>query len=273
MNFRYAMKNFRLDQVAPLLRCVARELIVPRWQQLKAEDVDLKAPDEWVTVVDREVEQWLTRELKALLPGSMVIGEEQCALTPQLLDSVDQGLVWLLDPIDGTGNFVSGTGPVSLMVALLENGETMASWMLNPLTGVLHHAIKGGGAWQEAQAVAASQIPPPCGQGIIKTRFLPQRLKDHLAQDSKGAVFQAGSNCAGDDYPKVMLGGSDFALYWRVLPWDHAPGALFVSEAGGVVARLDGSAYQPGLQNTGLLVARNQQLWAQARALFPEDCE
>ena len=43
MNFRYAMKNFRLDQVAPLLRCVARELIVPRWQQLKAEDVDLKS--------------------------------------------------------------------------------------------------------------------------------------------------------------------------------------------------------------------------------------
>lgn len=253
-----------------LLRRAAEELIVPRWQQLKTEDVELKAPGEWVTVVDREVEQWLSKELKTLLPDSMVIGEEQCALTPQLLDCVDQGRVWLLDPVDGTGNFVSGTGPVSLMLALLEQGEILASWMLNPLTGVLHHAIKGGGAWVDGHRIGSQQLPLPSGQGIIKTRFLPQPLKEHLAQISTGQVFQPGSNCAGDDCPQIMLGGSDFALYWRVLPWDHAPGALFVTEAGGTVARLDGSVYRPGQQRMGLLVARNQQLWERVRALFPK---
>lgn len=263
------MTQLPLEQVAPLLRRAAKELILPRWRQLQAGDAQQKSPGEWVTVVDQEVEAQLTIALQALLPGSTVVGEEQCAATPELMERIDEGLVWLLDPVDGTGNFIAGTGPISVMLALLENGETLASWMLEPLSGVMHHAIKGGGAWRDGQRVFADETRPLRGQGIVKTRFLPEDFKQHLARTAPGQAFQAGSNCAGDDYPQVVLADSEFALYWRVLPWDHAPGALFVREAGGVVARLDGSAYRPGEQKPGLLVARSQAAWDKARAYFP----
>lgn len=263
------MTRYPLESVAPLLQRAAKELVLPRWRQLKAGDAQQKSPGEWVTVVDQEVEAQLSAGLQALLPDSTVVGEEQCALTPQLLERIDEGRVWLIDPIDGTGNFIAGCGPVSVMVALLEHGETLASWMLDPLTGVMHQAIKGGGAWRDGQRLVALPSAAPAGQGIVKTRFLPEDIKHHLAQSAAGVAFQSGSNCAGDDYPRVMLADSEFALYWRVLPWDHAPGALFASEAGGVVARLDGSAYRPGEQQPGLLVARNQAAWDRARAYFP----
>ncbi|MEX8194213.1 inositol monophosphatase family protein [Comamonas guangdongensis] len=260
------MTRFPLVQVAALLHSAAEELIAPRWRRLEADDIQLKAPGEWVTAVDREVEERLSIGLKALLPGSAVVGEEQCALRPQLLGSIGAGLVWLLDPVDGTGNLVAGSGPVSVMLALLEDGETLASWMLNPLTGVMHHAQKGGGAWRGSQRIVARRASPPGGPGIVRTRFLPEEFKKHLAQTA--LEFRAGSNCAGEDYPS-LLADNEFALYWRVLPWDHAPGALFVSEAGGVAAHLDGRAYRAGQQQPGLLVARSQQTWDRARALFP----
>lgn len=274
-NSKFETRSVRADdcphplrKIPALLRTVSETLIVPRWCRLQAEDVELKSAGEWVTTVDREVEEKLSVALQALIPGSFVVGEEQCALTPSLLDRIDTGLVWLLDPLDGTGNFVAGHGPVSVMLALLEDGVTVAGWMLNPLTGEMYHARKGGGAWRNDHRIVAMPPSSPCGRGIVKTRFLPDDVKRHMAQAGASLALQPGSNCAGDDYPNVMLADIEFALYWRVLPWDHAPGALFVTEAGGVVARLDGRAYQPSEQTPGLLVARSQTVWDMARELL-----
>ena len=263
------MNRSTLAQVAPLLREVAQRLIAPRWLRLQAGDASEKTPGEWVTVVDREVEEALSIGLSRLIPASLVVGEEQCAATPQLLDRIDDGIVWLVDPLDGTGNFIAGRTPVSSMVALLDNGVTVAAWMLDPLTGTLHHATRGGGAWRNDQMIVAAQQPDELHRGIVKTRFLPEALKHHIAAAGSALELQPGSNCAGADYPDVVLARSDFALYWRVLPWDHAPGALFAAEAGGFVARLDGREYRPGEQAPGLLVARSRSLWDKARRMMP----
>ena len=75
-------------------------------------------------------------------------------------------------------------------------------------------------------------------RGIVKTRYLPQKLKDTVAgRTVRLKELIPGSDCAGIDYPGVVTGTSEFILYWRTLPWDHAPGALFLCEAGGYVAR------------------------------------
>ncbi|MDR2334540.1 MAG: inositol monophosphatase [Burkholderiaceae bacterium] len=266
------MIELPLKPVDLLIRQTAKEQITPKWGRLEDDEIQLKAPDEWVTALDRNVEKKLTFELSQLIPGSTVVGEEQCATTPRLLDSVDQGTVWLLDPIDGTRNLVEGTGPISVMVALLKDGETLASWMFNPLTDVMYYAIKGAGAWVNAQRVAIDAHAILKGQGIVRTRFLPEAVKAELASTAANLQLQPGSNCAGDDYPSLVLGGNEFALYWRTLPWDHAPGALFVREAGGVVARLDGTPYRPGQKMRGLLVARNPTAWSITRNLLPAIC-
>lgn len=254
-----------LQRVEPILRHAAETLIVPRWRRLRQADATEKSPGEWVTVVDREVEEVVSAGLRQLIPGSVVVGEEQCAAEPQLIERVDDGIAWLVDPLDGTGNFIAGRPPISLMVALLEGGETVAAWMLDPLTGTMHRAERGGGAWRDAERIAVASEPATLRRGIVKTRFLPEALKARIASSAAAVEVQAGSNCAGADYPDIARGDSDFALYWRVLPWDHAPGALFLCEAGGHVARLDGGVYRPGERREGLLAARSRELWEQAR--------
>ena len=74
--------------------------------------------------------------------------------------------------------------------------------------------------------------------------------------------------CAGEQYPRVALGQNDVALFWHALPWDHAPGALWLTEAGGRVARLDGRAYRITDRSTGLLAAATPALWEEARAVL-----
>jgi fructose-1,6-bisphosphatase/inositol monophosphatase family enzyme len=80
------------------------------------------------------------------------------------------------------------------------------------------------------------------------------------------SVVVGEERCAAE--PRWIDRASDFALYWRTLPWDHAPGTLFLTEAGGHAARLNGSAYRPGERRDGLLAARSRCLWDQAQALF-----
>ena len=74
--------------------------------------------------------------------------------------------------------------------------------------------------------------------------------------------------CAGEQYPKIVLGEHDLALYERTLPWDHVPGALFLEEAGGKVARSDGRAYVFHDGSTSLLVAANERIWDEAAGIL-----
>ena len=96
----------------------------------------------------------------------------------------------------------------------------------------------------------------------VLTRFLPQTLALSVRENSRRfSAILPGARCAGVDYPRVATGEQDFVLFWRLLPWDHAPGTLFLEETGGCVARFDGSPYRPADQSPGLLAARNREIW------------
>jgi fructose-1,6-bisphosphatase/inositol monophosphatase family enzyme len=118
----------------------------------------------------------------------------------------------------------------------------------------------GGGAWVDGRRVRANPSPPDPGEwhGIISRAFLPE-AKEGLVDALSAAVARVHTTarCAGYEYPLVATGKRDFALYWRVLVWDHAPGALLLSEAGGFVTHLDGQRYDPLAQRSGLFVAHD----------------
>jgi fructose-1,6-bisphosphatase/inositol monophosphatase family enzyme len=259
------------DEVTNALQELAVSAVMPRFRNLKSADVEEKAQGEIVTIVDREVELALTPRLAQLLPGSRVIGEEACATHPALLDSVDDGLVWLVDPIDGTANFAAGRDDFAIMVALLRNGEALASWIYAPAHNSLAVAMAGAGATINGTLVRTlngsdmSALP-----AVVKTRFLPQHFKQALHRTSGSALtLSDGSGPAGIDYPDLVRGRWRFILYWRTLAWDHVPGVLFASEAGAHVARLDGTPYRASDGKTGLLVAPDRASWNTARALLP----
>jgi fructose-1,6-bisphosphatase/inositol monophosphatase family enzyme len=151
------------------------------------------------------------------------------------------------------------------MVALVRHGRTVASWTYRPADGVLYVAELGSGAERDGRPLrrAAGPADPALLGGAVLTRFLPppQRAAVEAGRVALRDVT-AGRRCAGVDYPLVAEGAQDFVLFWRTLPWDHAPGALLVDEAGGLVAHLDGQGYRPGHPREGLLAAADPRTHA-----------
>jgi fructose-1,6-bisphosphatase/inositol monophosphatase family enzyme len=262
------------QQIGELLRTVASSVVMPRFQALGADEVVEKSAGELVTVADREAELALGEGLLGLLPEARLIGEEACAEAPELLGSLGDDLVWLIDPIDGTGNFAGGRPPFAIMVALLEDGVAKQSWILDPLSDTLWYAERGGGAYRNGLRLspAGAQSPDTELTGILSEAFLPDErrgLRGALAA-RVGSVVPT-QRCAGYEYPLVATGGRDFAIYWRTLPWDHAAGALLLTEAGGRVMHFDGAAYAPAIQRKGLILSRSPGIAARLLAVVADE--
>lgn len=258
-----------IDQVSNMLREVASSTIMLRFQRLALAQIEEKAPGDIVTIADREAEAIITPLLLALRPGSRVVGEEAVALRPSLMSGMDEGSIWLVDPLDGTANFAAGRTPFALMIALLSRGETVAAWMLDPVADMLAVAERGSGAWLAGDRVHTKGGSPGAAalRGAVFTRFMPPDIAEAITP-RLALIGEAlpGHMCCGAEYPAIATGAEDFALFWRTQPWDHAPGALFLTEAGGHVARPDGSEYRAGNQPGGLLAARCQEVWNDAQA-------
>lgn len=250
------------EQVAALMRSVAAEVVAPRFRMLEAHEIAEKSPGEIVTTVDREAERRLHDGLAALGPGARIVGEEAAEQDPGLLDCVGSGLVWLVDPLDGTVNFAAGQQPFGMMVALVEDGVPLAGWLLDPLSGRLCHAERGRGATCDGipvHARATGRTPPVAALG---TQFL---TPEHRARIDAHAGNYLGvvpiPRCAAESYPRLVFGENDVALFQRILPWDHAAGVLFLTEAGGIVRHWDRTPYRVGGDGVGVLCAADERSW------------
>jgi len=253
------------------MRRIGRDVLLARFRNLDAAEIEEKAPDDYVTVVDRESERLLGDALTTLLPGSHVVGEEAVEADPALVGRIADGLAWIVDPLDGTGNYTEGKTPFAMMVALARDGVVQAGWILDPVTRRMCHAVLGGGAYVDNRRIVAKPTGAALPIGALATRFLPDDVRADISARAEGRISIAAiPNCAGEQYPRLVLGTNDLALFWRTKPWDHAPGALFVTEAGGKVARADGSAYALGDERTGLLAASSARLWDEAAAVLFE---
>ncbi|MBO9670315.1 MAG: inositol monophosphatase [Sphingobium sp.] len=256
--------------VAVLMRRVAAEVVMPRYRNLAQHEVIEKMADELVTIADREAELHLNEGVAKLLPEAGIVGEEAVSADPSLLDDLGNGLKWLIDPIDGTGNFAAGRPPFGLMIALVDNGNIQASWMLDPLTDRLCCAALGQGATVNGERVTARPTGAPLPVAGISLLFADPENRVRLKARAEGKLEMADiPRCAAEQYPRIVLGVNDLAVFERTLPWDHAPGALLVNEAGGKVARPDGSAYVIGAEpGRGLLAACSPAMWDRAAAIL-----
>ena len=248
-----------------LMRKIGRHVVMARLRNLDASDIEEKAKDDYVTVADRLSEEKLTEGLMAILPGSHVIGEEAVGADASVLDRITDGWAWIVDPIDGTGNYAAGRTPFAIMVALAEEGAVQAGWILDPATRRMCHAALGQGAFVDNKRIVARGTGAALPVAALATRYLPADIREQVLSRRAGRLTEVDvPHCAGEQYPRVVLGENDLALFWRSKPWDHAPGSLFVEEAGGRVARLDGSPYRIGDDRTGLLADAPAPSWGEA---------
>jgi fructose-1,6-bisphosphatase/inositol monophosphatase family enzyme len=262
-------------RVPDLMKAAADRVIMPRWRALGEGDVRVKVesdPDDLVTIADLEAEAIITEGLTRIRPDAVVVGEEAVAADPSLLERLrDFPAYWLVDPIDGTGNFVSGSPDFGVMVALVEDGVASAGWIWLPVSGRLAVAERGAGARLDGERVEVAAAPPrdlAVMRGWITARFLPQDVRERIRREAQDLCSQAAPMSAAVGYVRLLEGGSDVAFFWRSYPWDHVPGALILGEAGGAALRLDGTAYDPADGRTGLLVSRDARTWSDLRALL-----
>ena len=253
-----------MERVGAAIAAAAAEEIKPRFGRLSAHDIRQKGPNDLVTVADLAMEHRLTRELLDLLPGSLVVGEEACAEDPSVQDRLGTGeLVWLVDPIDGTHNFVRSRPLIAVIVALVRRGETVAGWIHDPLTGTSVTAEKGGGCWQDERRLRVAAAEPVTAMvGLLSTGFLPEPSRAEVNAKRDSFLHPTkGWFCGGQEYMALCQASLHFALYGRLQPWDHAAGVLLHTEAGGYSAMLTGNRYRPTTDEKGLLLAPDQASW------------
>lgn len=262
--------------VSDLIAEIAAEEIVPRFRALRDHEVREKESGELVTVADDAVEHALTRRLRDVVPGSSVVGEEAAAHDPGLLARLDEAApVWTVDPIDGTTNFASGKPVFAVMVALVRGGETLAGWIHDPVAARMLTAEHGSGAWLDGTRlkVATSRLPSDMRGTLHASTYARPEIARRVRRHRDRVCAIRSLRCAGHEYLRLAEGHMHFSLFTRLMPWDHAPGCLIHTEAGGVARTLDGAPYRATSHRaSGLLLAPDEGSWeALYETLLGED--
>jgi fructose-1,6-bisphosphatase/inositol monophosphatase family enzyme len=258
------------QRVAELMRETAAAELLPRFRNLARGDIRQKRPGDIVTVADVASEQRLATGLAKILPGVPMVGEEAVENDSGLLDLIGRPgeSCWIVDPLDGTANFAAGRDRFAMIVCLVHDACTIAGWILDVPNGKLASAHKGQGATLDGAPVdPLAPRQPPHGFVGFKVRKAFEHRLPPLRRNMLGSLASLG--CAGKEYLEILAGRRDFSLYRRTKPWDHAAGALMITEAGGVAVRFDGTPYGPasGIEE-GIMTAANAEVLAEVKAAF-----
>lgn len=223
--------------------------------------VSRKGPADFVSNADRRAEQIVFEELRKARPTYSFLMEEGGEVS-----GTDGQHRWIVDPLDGTTNFLHSIPLFAVAIALERNGEIVGSVIYNPVMDELYTAEKGGGAWlndRKRLRVAARKHLADCvvttGMQITGTDNDTLTLRQ-LGQVAPAVAGIRHSGSASTDL--AWLAAGRFDAYWeaRLSPWDIAPGQLLLREAGGTLSDYAGAA---GSIANGQVVAGNEMVQAQ----------
>ena len=218
----------------------------------------LKGSRDFVTEVDRTAERMIADILLAAEPGARMVGEE---LSPSVITA---GLIWIVDPLDGTTNFLHGFPSYAVSIAAALDGVLQAGVVLQVPQNETYSASRGGGSWLGDRRLLVSTIEEP-EFGLIGTGFPfrdVSRLEEYQRQFGKVARSTSGirrPGAAALDLADVAAGRFDGFWEQQLSAWDIAAGTLLIREAGGVVT--DFSGRDIGIEHTGV-VAGNPAIHA-----------
>jgi fructose-1,6-bisphosphatase/inositol monophosphatase family enzyme len=254
-----------IDKVTAAIEEVAASEVTPRFRALPKSEVRAKENGELVTSADLACERELSARLSSLLPGSRVVGEEAVEADPSVMELLSgDDPVWVIDPIDGTGNFARGTPVFAVMVALIVAGRTVAAWIHDPVTPRTAVGEVGAGAFMDGRRLAVRRpARPEDMRGTLHaSSFAPAELAQRVARRRDRVTALKSLRCAGWEYLRLASGEMDFTLFTRLMPWDHAPGILLHQEAGGVANCFDGTPYNAlRYREIGVLMAPDAPSW------------
>jgi myo-inositol-1(or 4)-monophosphatase len=218
---------------ATLIRGHAENAFALEWRE--------KSPADFVSDVDTAAEETIRAVLSRECPDAVIIGEEGSP------DTVLGGAItFIVDPLDGTTNFLHGYPEYAVSIGVLERGRPVAGVVINAATGERFTGRAGGGAWRNGERIRVSGITNP-ERALVGTGFPFKHLERLDAYQRQFAtVMRATSGvrragAAALDLADVACGRFDGFWELVLMPWDYAAGLLLVREAGGVVTDLQGA--------------------------------
>lgn len=200
-------------------------------------DAEIKGTNDLVSYVDKTSELMLVDKLKKLLPGAGVLAEEGY--------EEHSDLKWIIDPLDGTTNFVHGVPTYAISIGLADHDEVIAGVVFEINHSEAFYAWKDGGAFLNKRPIKVSRTAS-LQDSLISTGFPVQNfsmikeylaLVEHLIRNSHG-LRRVGS--AATDLAYVACGRYDAFFEYNLKPWDVAAGAVLIQEAGGTVTDFSG---------------------------------
>ena len=188
----------------------------------------------FVTNIDREVEEYLQQSLLSLVPGSRIIGEEKENGT------LSDAPTWIVDPVDGTTNLIHNYRCSAVSIALCENRRPVAGLIWQPYTQEMFYAEAGRGACMNGKTIHVAETP--FDKALVAFGTSPYHAE--LAEKSMELALVYLHSCAdirrsgsaAVDLAYLACGRHDAFFELNLMPWDYAAGSLIVREAGGVVA-------------------------------------
>ena len=215
------------------------DILLRHWQQLGKADADIKSRNDWVSRADRESEVAIVAALQEHFPNDGILGEEGGRTKGS------SGRTWIIDPLDGTSNYLQHFPIWSISIGLKSGNEMIAGVIYEPLRDLFFTAERGSGAFRDGVRMHVSDQRTVEG-AFLATGF-PFRAQQFVSiycaifQDvishAKG-VRRAGSAALDLAYTAAGIFDGFFELH--LSPWDVAAGSLMITEAGGVVSDFSG---------------------------------
>ena len=235
----------------------AGDLIVRSLAKLDSLKVDSKGRNDFVTDVDRKAEADIIATIRRSYPGHAVLGEESGR-------TGDSEYLWIVDPLDGTTNFLHGFPQFSVSIALRHKNRLECAVIYDPMRQELFTADRGGGAQLDGKRIRVSSQRTLEGSLIgtgFPYRMDPAHVDPYLAMLKAVMATAAGVRRPGSaslDLAYVAAGRTDGFWEFNLQPWDTAAGVLLIREAGGRVGTPSGGDYELGPN----VVAGNPKVYA-----------
>lgn len=253
------------SHTAVAINCAAKAGEWIKSRQGTVEQLGIKSSaQDIVTEVDKGAEQMIRRLILTHFPDHAILGEEGVPPGPEAFDKAleevrDEEYLWIIDPIDGTTNYVHGNPYYSVSIALAHNGEIIVGVIYDPSRDELFIAEKGKGAYVHGNPTKVSK-ELKLSESLISTGFpidpshnLPQNMAGLQALLPKVRNVRCGGSAA---LQMAYVAAGRLSAYWEIglSPWDVAAGVLLVQESGGTVTDTEGRPYDLSVRN---MVASN----------------
>jgi myo-inositol-1(or 4)-monophosphatase len=216
----------------------AGKLLLSRYGKLEASQVETKSKNDFVTELDRRSEKLVISAIKKYFPDHGIQAEESGV-------SAGTGTLWIIDPLDGTSNYIHNIPIFSVSIGIMENSQMKTGVIYDPIHRELFTAEKGKGAFLNGRRIRVTRVPQ-LKDALMATGFpfrARNRFKEYLASFQAISLATVGLRRGGSaalDLAYVACGRFDGFWEMDLSPWDIAAGALLIEEAGGKITDLWG---------------------------------